>query len=832
MTFPVVGSNIPSAYQISNSLRFNDGDSPTLSRTPGSAGNRKTWTFSYWIKRSTISTVQQTFAVGTNAATPWFLNYINSDDTLHVWFHNGSSSYFSTSNNKLRDTSAWYHIVYFVDTTQATASDRFKVYVNNVEVSWSSYNAPAQNFDTEVNTTSTHYIGRAGNGQYFDGYIAETHFIDGQALTPSNFGESDLDSGVWKPKQYAGTYGTNGFYLKFNNTGNMGEDSSGNDNTWTPTNLSGTTDVTTDTPTNNFATLNSVSEFNDSTFSEGNLKYTGAAAAVHPAIGTIGVTSGKWYFEGIRLTGNSAYPFIGAYKVDGTAGMGGYLADTIDGWCMLLDGTDNGEWRNDTTLSGTSAGTFVNGDIANIAIDMDNGKIWFGRNGTWANSGNPSAGTGEQYSNLSGTIVPAISVYTGASIALNFGQDGSFAGNKTAQGNSDANGQGDFYYSVPTGFLALNSSNLATALSPTINDASYYFDTALHTGNNGSGRTFTGLNFQPDLIWGKVRDSSNYTPFSVDSSRGGTNFLTISSTASEDPGSHGKVNSFNSDGTTWIDGTNGTYPRLYYNDGSGSTLGGSTYVFWQWKANGGTTSSNTDGSITSTVQANTTAGFSIVTYTGDGSSSSTVGHGLGQTPDMIIIKRRNSTYGWNVWHQKLTTNYNMYLNDTSGEFSPTSKVHGGIGTPSSTIMNWISGSSTINNVNENGGTYVSYCFAEIEGYSKFGSYTGNGSTDGTFVYTGFRPAFVIVKRTNSTGYWLMFDSARQPENENDSWLLANDSSNEGINSTGMDFISNGFKLRNSSTAAVHNNISGSTYIYMAFAENPFVTSGNVPVTAR
>ena len=815
MTFPVVGSNVPLAYQISNSLRFNDGDSPYLSRTPGSASDRRTFTFSFWYKRGNLGSIQHFY---TNQND---LFAIESGDYIFFDFNGASAGTFSFANTLLRDVSAWYHIVLTVDTTDATGADRLKLYINGERITPSSSTPPSQNYQTNINNTQIQVIGKrqSNNDRYLDGYLSEFHFIDGQALTPSNFGESDLDSGVWKPKQYEGTYGTNGFYLKFNNTGNMGEDSSGNDNTFTPTNLSGTTDVMPDSPTNNFCTLNPIWQLssNQATPSEGNLQANSSGE-----ISTFEIPkAGKWYWE-VDVRNANGYTGIGFTN---------YTYSQYLRWNVAY-----GSWTN------ASAGTLNAGNqtaqtncVVMLAFDYDNQKFYMGVNGTWFNSGNPSTGTNSTLdlaTSTTGYWFAEHNLFNGGTMVYNFGQDSSFAGGKTRQNNTDGNGYGDFYYTPPSGYLALCTQNLATALSPTIDDASYYFDTALHTGNNGSGRTFTGLNFQPDLIWGKVRDSSNYTPFSVDSSRGGTNFLTISSTASEDPGSHGKVNSFNSDGTTWIDGTNGTYPRLYYNDGSGSTLGGSTYVFWQWKANGGTTSSNTDGSITSTVQANTTAGFSIVTYTGDGSSSSTVGHGLGQTPDMIIIKRRNSTYGWNVWHQKLTTNYNMYLNDTSGEFSPTSKVHGGIGTPSSTIMNWISGSSTINNVNENGGTYVSYCFAEIEGYSKFGSYTGNGSTDGTFVYTGFRPAFVIVKRTNSTGYWLMFDSARQPENENDSWLLANDSSNEGINSTGMDFISNGFKLRNSSTAAVHNNISGSTYIYMAFAENPFVTSGNVPVTAR
>jgi hypothetical protein len=287
--------------------------SPRLSRTPASTGNRKTWTFSYWIKRSTISIVQQTFAVGTNAATPWFLNYINSDDTLHVWFHDGTNSYFSYGLNKLRDVSAWYHIMYVVDTTQSTASDRLKVYINESEMTWNTYAPPAQNFDTQVNTTNTHYIGRAGNGQYFDGYIAETYFIDGQALSPTDFGEFDEDSGIWKPIRYSGSYGTNGFHLDFADSSSLGNDVSGNNNNFTTTNLA-STDQTTDTPINNFATMNplAVTSAGTATFSEGNCQVATVVSGSMGGYSTLEIpSSGVWYCEAKITTSGVTNAYIG-----------------------------------------------------------------------------------------------------------------------------------------------------------------------------------------------------------------------------------------------------------------------------------------------------------------------------------------------------------------------------------------------------------------------------------------------------------------------------------------------------------------------------------------
>jgi hypothetical protein len=823
MTFPVVGSNIPSAYQISNSLRFNDGDSPTLSRTPASTGNRKTWTFSYWIKRSTISTVQQTFAVGTNAATPWFLNYINSDDTLHVWFHDGTNSYFSYGLNQLRDVSAWYHIMYVVDTTQSTASDRLKVYINGSEMTWNTYAPPAQNFDTQVNTTSTHYIGRAGNGQYFDGYIAETYFIDGQALSPTDFGEFDEDSGIWKPIEYSGSYGTNGFYLDFENSGSLGADQSGNGNDFTPTNLA-STDQTTDTPTNNFATLNPLSD-SGATLSEGNTQGINAPSS---ATSTIAPTSGKWYveFQNSALQNSS----IGLVNLDAWASTTD-IYPFAQASAVLIESFANYNVTYGNTASSPTTlqtGTQYNASKYGFAFDLDNGNVYVSADGNWY------GGSNFNQASFSNAVAVTTDIPTNTPMA--FFTRGSFVsayyvnfGNpppsySISSGNSDDNGYGNFEYAPPSGYLALCTQNLATELSPTIDDGSQYFDTALHTGNNGSGRTFTGLNFQPDWIWGKVRDSSNYTPFSVDSSRGGDKFLTISSSATEDSGSHGEVSSFNSDGTTWIDGSNVTYPRLYYNDGSGSALGGSTYVFWQWKANGGSTSSNTDGTITSTVQANTTAGFSIVTYTGTGSNA-TVGHGLGKALDMIIVKNRSAGgRGWVVWNNALAGNEALELNATDAKITSATSWNSTV--PTSSVFSV----GTRVGTNESSQTFVAYCFADIEGYSKFGKYTGNGSTDGTFVYTGFRPAWVLYKKSSATENWHILDNKRDTLNPNSFGIDPNTTGAEANDANlQMDFLSNGFKLRTSHGTA---NASGSTYIYMAFAESPFVTSTSIPVTAR
>jgi hypothetical protein len=740
--------------------------------------------------------VQQTFAVGTNAATPWFLNYINSDDTLHVWFHDGTNSYFSYGLNKLRDVSAWYHIMYVVDTTQSTASDRLKVYINESEMTWNTYAPPAQNFDTQVNTTNTHYIGRAGNGQYFDGYIAETYFIDGQALSPTDFGEFDEDSGIWKPIEYTGTYGTNGFYLDFENSGSLGADQSGNGNNFTPTNLA-STDQTTDTPTNNFATLNALTPVVTHTLSEGNLKSTNSSGTHGGATATINYpTSGKWYHE-VRINAEDSSKGQGV-------GIGNQIYKNVTDWgnyTNLIAYLSDGTKHIDTGYF--SYGVAHNaGDIIGVAYNADDQELTFYHD----NSSQGTIPTSEMDGNLDFDNLCPVVFGRNIGQTFNFGQDSSFAGAETRQNNSDQNGYGDFYYAPPSGYLALCTQNLATELSPTIDDGSQYFNTVLYTGT-GSDLSITGVGFQPDWVWGKCRSAAQHHRL-FDSSRGVLKNL-ITSTTNAEATTANSLTSFDSDGFTL-----GTDDNLNTNT--------RTFVAWNWKANAGSTSSNTDGTKTTTVQASTTSGFSIVTYDGltDGQ---TIGHGLGGTPEMIIFKRRDAVGSWHTWHQGLGDGNNyVYLNTAGAKNNDSYEYISNIG--SSTVQ--LQGSSSFKN------DTVGYFFRGIEGYSKFGSYTGNNSNDGPFVYLGFRPAFVIIKESSGGNAWVMYDNKREPVNPIDLTLQPYLSSAEIDDPDQLDFVSNGFKMRANQTNARMNNASGGTYIYMAFAENPFVSSTGIPVTAR
>jgi hypothetical protein len=789
-----------------------------LTRTPSSQGNRRTWTWSGWIKMSSVTSRMSLFSAN-NAQNnnQWVELRTNTSGTLSFsWW---SESVFTT-NQVFRDPSAWYHIVLAVDTTQATDTNRVKCYVNGEQVtSFSSITYPTQNYDTGMFMTTPHDIGRLAYSSnfYFDGYMADINFIDGTQYAASDFGQTD-STGIWKPKGFSGTYGTNGAYLKMSNSGDLGADSSGNGNNFTK---SGNGRQTTDTPSNVFATINALQKTSSSQLlSEGNLEHRTTGNWMYlPA--NMGASSGKWYAE-VKLTDATNFN-VGVMQLGGVADNtllmntnNTVLGAQIDSWVLFGNGSDTGTYKNYSLEGANNYGNIatnfpsniVVNDIIMIAMDCDNQKIWFGVNGSWDNSGDPVAGTNPMPTNASMTVGETFTFGSGPEQAThqwNFGNP-IFT---ISSGNTDDNGYGNFEYAPPSGYLALCTKNLATELAPTIDDGSQYFNTALYTGN-GTTQSITGVGFQPDWTWIKERSSTSGHEV-YDSTRGATKLLSPNTTDAEGT-NPSALTSFDSDG---------------FSVGSGGAVNenSQTYVGWNWLANAGSTSSNTDGSITSTVQANTTAGFSIVTYTGTGSNA-TVGHGLGVVPKMIIVKSRTSADPWPVYHHQntsapetdvlllsatdATTDNNTYWNDTA----PTSSVYS-VGTSG--------------RVNRNTTTYVAYCFAEIEGYSKFGSYTGNTLTDGPFIYTGFKPAFVIIKNTGNTSNWNMLDSTRNTYNATKNRLYPNLSSAEEVMSDGLDFVSNGFKLRQPTN---NDQNQAYTYVYMAFAEHPFVTSGGLPVTAR
>jgi len=767
-------------YQISRSLRFNKDDGPYLNRTPASAGTRTTWTFSTWLKISSTGNELHIF----DAVNDFFCIYGSGQLVLYDGSNAPNAEVLKTTQ-LFRDFSAWYHIVLVWDTTQATSSNRVKLYVNGSQVTaFAATTYPALNATLAFNNNVQQRIGEYGGGGnfYFNGYMTEINFIDGTALTPSSFGETNAQTGVWQPKAFAGTYGTNGFYLNFSDNSNttaatLGKDYSGNGNNWTPNNFSVTAgagnDSLVDSPTSygvdtgvggsvrgNYATWNPIASSSYATLSNGNLDALGNTAADNGCLlATIGNSSGKWYWEETIGTVVSSYPRMGAMQAPAANGIYPGTASASAGY--LPNGVVQKNNSNVTTVA-----TFTTGDVIGFALDLDNLTIAFYKNNTL------------QYTVTgltAGTYFLGAGQYNGSTSSANFGQR-------------------PFAYTAPSGFKALNTQNLPTPTigATTATQAGKFFNPVLYTGNGGS-QSITGIGFQPDLVWVKSR-SNAYNNLLTDAVRGTSKELVSNATDAET--TYGLITSFNSDGFT-VNGS--TYV--------GSNGNGSTYVGWSWKANG-SGSSNTSGSITSTVSASTTSGFSIVSYTGNGTGGATVGHGLGAKPNIVFYKRRNLASDWLCLQDIAGSMKYGYLNTTAafgaaGETAPTSSV-----------LFLSSGADS----NASGGTYVAYCFTPIAGFSAIGSYTGNGSTDGPFVFTGFRPAFILVKNSTTAGFnWNIFDNSRTPYNIENLLLAANLSNAETTFET-LDGLSNGFKIRRSNTAF---NGSGDTVIYMAFATAPF-----------
>jgi hypothetical protein len=800
------------ATGISRSLRFNSSDSAYCSRVPASAGNRKTWTWAGWVKRSGLGGLTDTLMdarTGSNESPLCFNESV--ENTLSLYEYNSSYIWQLRTTQVFRDPSSWYHIVASVDTTQATAANRVRLYVNGTQITaFAVANYPSQNHDTFWNTTNPHVIGQKAllSGSFYDGYLADIYFIDGQALTPSSFTETDATTGQLIPKAYTGSYGTNGWHLEFadnssNTATTLGKDTSGNGNNWTPNNLSVTAgagnDSLVDVPTNgaqtdtgvggevrgNYATLNPLESAN--TLSNGNLDVTSGSASWKISASTIYAQTGKWYCE-FTLNAVQGYPQIGVYAAGSTFATSGLMGTSSTGYAY---NSFNGNKINNNSSS-AYGNSWTTGDTIGIAYDLDNGALYFSKNGTWQNSGVPTSGaskTGAAFSLPAGIFYTvAISAYGSDAGSFNFGQR-------------------PFAYTAPSGFKALCTANLP---APLVTKPNTVFDTVLYTGT-GSTQTISSLQFNPDFLWIKNRDTAGYNHHLTDVVRGVTQRLRSNTTGAELTTTD-QVTGYTSTGFTL--GADSAGPGdLECNQSS------KTYVAWAWDAGSSTDTNNTAGSITSQVRANTSAGFSVLTYSG--ANGGTVGHGLGVAPSLVIVKCRSNADGWVTYHKDLGPTNTLQLQSTNAvQTSDTTAFNSTA--PSSTLVTLGNSGRTC----ESGRTYVAYCFAPVVGYSSFGSYTGNGSSDGPFVYTGFRPRWVMIKHYSGTisdqvnALWMIVDSARNTYNVVNLRLHANSSAQEtNLGETIMDFTSNGFKLRWTPSDVA--NANGGNYIYAAFAEAPF-----------
>ena len=535
--------------------------------------------------------------------------------------------------------------------------------------------------------------------------------------------------------------------------------------------------TTADTCKNNFATLNPLAVGqNTPAYLDGNLSYSNTQGQ---ALATMGVSSGKMYWE-VYMTGTNAGIGLAVEGVNPAD----YVGKNTTSWVYYVSGGKYTNYVSHSTISSYGA-SYTAGDIIGVALDCDSGNLTFYKNGV-------SQGVAFTGFNDGRTYFPAVGSANGA-FKLNFGQNPSFCGTVTAGTNTDSNGKGLFKYAVPSGFLALCEDNLPT---PAIADPGDHFKTVLYTGTN-TNRSITGVGFKPGFVWTKERNGTEVPAF-YDEVRKPPNVLYSSETNSEENNS-GYLHSFDDDGFTV-----GTADL--------SNNAGGEYVAWCWKA-GGAAVSNSDGSITTQVSANQTSGFSIVTGTMT-SGTDTLGHGLSQAPELIITKQTNGTTGWYTWHKGIPITETLRLDTTSAAASFSHWVT----LPTNSVFSMGSGFGSSE-------AYVAYCWHSVEGFSKIGSYVGNGSSDGPFEYCGFKPAFVLWKNiSNSSGNnWYISDSARSSSNPVGSTLAPNTNAVED-NAWGagiMDFTSNGFKIRRS---PADTNTDGHTFIFAAFAESPFKTA--------
>jgi hypothetical protein len=748
------------------------------------------FTVEFWVRLDDVTATDQGIVTreDASAADGWGMPWQTGG--LGFQFRNPGTNLTTGTTGVVNDT--WYHVA------ACRYSGTIDLYLDGV--SKDSVSNTTDMDDNDMDLVVGRFYSNSDN-YYMSGYVDEIR-ISNTARYP--------DGTTFTPQTTAFTADSNTKLLIHSNwTGGLGTDSSGNGNVFAVTNLVAT-DQMKDSPTNNFCTLNAVDfssgSLTDIVLAEGNLKYTNSTSSWGNARATFGMTTGKWYFEGRKDSG----PDIGQMGVcngfDINQGNGNCAVNSTGGIGAVWDSRGY-IYRTGASVYDPTGNTFTSGDIISCAFDVDTGEIWWAKNGVWHFSGDPAAGTTPKFT-ASGfdylTPLANASSVSGTGWTFNFGQDSSFHGLETAQGNQDDNEIGDFYYEPPTDFLALCTSNLP---DPSIADPTAHFNTVLYTGNSGVAQSITGVGFEPDAVWLKRRNYAGGNHCLFDQVRG-ANISQHVNSALADITRTDALDSFDSDGFT-----------LGADTGTNVNYGAYTYASWNWKGDGvagGTL--NQDGTVDSQVNVNTTAGFSIVTYTGTGSDdgSDNVGHGLAQTPEFYVIKNRSGTDGWNLYTAPTGTGNYMTLNNTIASTAASNGFQYNT-TPTASVFTlgtWVA-------VNELDDEYLALCFHSVEGYSKIGSYVGNGDADGPFVYTGFKPAYTLIKMvTDSAQYWEIGDNKINPYNPTDYMLLAN---TDGVEVSGntCDYLSNGFKVRLTGGSF---NLSGKTYLFYSVAESPFKTA--------
>ena len=817
----IAASGSKDAYEIEQSLMFDRDASAKLEWNPGSgATSYRKWTFSAWVKRASLGSVQAIFGCYSGSGTndqDYNILYFGTDDNLHF----GAYTYdFLKTTRRFRDLTGWYHIMLVLDTTQATNyTARKKIYVNGVqETDFATNNLISQNYNLGVLRGNPHYLGWTNSTYYYDGYLAEVYLIDNLPLTPSSFGETDSVTGQWIPIEYTGTFPGESTYVKFV-SGAIGTDSSGQGNNWTASNLANS-DVLLDTPTNNYCILNGNQTYNSDT---GSLKKGGLffvadtynSGHYSNISSTFNVpSSGKWYIE-CRISieagaGNVTVFGVTDQKVDWDAkgnenltGMAGFFNSLYGDYIRIFVSDFVGSGDTSATATSYILGMALDVDNSKVYLGVDSGSamVWWNASDGSTSGGDPTSGsTGTGAASRTFTIDDTITVSTAISSSggdgsqnhLNFGQNGTFCGTETAGGNADGNGEGNFFRAPPSGYLALCAKNLPT---PTIKTPGSHFNTVTYTGSDDDAvsQSVTGVGFQPDWIWIKRRNLETHH-VSTDAVRGAHKTLNPNRDVASVTDTYG-VTAFGSDGFT-----------VREQASAGGQVNTGTLVSWNWKLNG-SGSTDTSGDIDAVVSANTTAGISILTFTANGTDAGTIPHGLGVVPKVAIKKRLDSTGDWHLRTTVIDGSDDYLALNTSAAASTFSASYGSM-----------TSQFVTNSASPNGSSQMFYVFAEVPGFSKFGSFYGTSHVNGTAVVTGFRPAFVMIKRTDAAGYWWgMMDNKRNPYNDHATKILwANDAAAESTDNI-IDFLADGFKLKGNTAWA--NNASG-TYFYMAFADSP------------
>jgi len=791
-----------------------DGSADSLSITFSSSGDRDLYTRSYWLKRSSLGE-QYLGSTGPDGGNNIENLYFDSSNRLAWTINDGNvTRYNYISTQVFRDLIAWTHIAVTRSGTILT------LYVNGTAVS---------DFDTSTNTgyadgsrftyTDINYIGRTyGGTNYFNGYLAEIVQLDGTADI-SGLGESDA-KGNWIPKDPTGlTFGTNGFWLNFADSADLGNDVSGNNNDFTPTSLSSansTSDRPADDATNGFGNycLINPTAYAMSTarstdiISDGNLSYDENGDADGSYLCTIAVNSGKWYFEVTNVRPDTWTQWAGVCRINPMKA--NEMQSNISGppYPYVYNSYSGNAESVETGSVAYGAAWRTTNDVVGVALDLDTPAIWFHKNGTWQNSatvGEVEAGTttNAAFTSITGPVVPLVALNDGK-LSYNFGQKA-------------------FAYTAPTGFKALNTANLP---APTVTDPSAYFQTVLYTGNGtaigSGGKAVTGVGFKPDFVWIKNRDAADsHLIFQVIS--GATKYIQTDDTT-QDTGNNPaqatdteSLSTFDSDGFTL-----GNNVEVNTN--------AENYVAWCMKF-GGTGSSNTTGSISSTVSVAAHGGASLIQHTGTGANG-TVGHGMSIAPAMMIHKNLDTANNQLItYFDKLSTpatDYMLLNRSVAKQTGGTSFWNSTV--PTSSVFSVGTNPST----NNNGDAILTFAFSRVSGLIGIGSYVGNGSTDGPYIViddgaSGFRPAFLLTKDSTTTSDWTLWDSERNPYNTCDNVLFVEESSPENTSGNKVDFTANGFKVR---TGGADVNESGSTFIYLAFAEYPFGGEGVAQAKAR